>query len=105
MFFLDKISIKLYELTNLPIKKFSNKKYVFVIYRTILHLISSSILLFLSALVSRSFTIVIFTFLVIYILYKEIIFDPKYYKQKPVKGAIDVLSWFIPFILYFLFTS
>ncbi len=79
---------------------------LFIFYRSVLHILGSVILIIvthnLSFYTFKSLPLIVFILLLVYIFYKEIIFDPKYYNQKAYKGVIDVAMWVLPFLIYFL---
>lgn len=80
---------------------------LYVLWRAILHVASSLVLLFVSHLVALEYgynaPAYVFAALLIFITYLEFYLHPKLYHQKLSKGIIDWLSWILPFILYFLF--
>lgn len=78
---------------------------LYVLWRALLHVVSSLVLLFASHLVALNYgynaPLFVFSALLILITYLEFYVHPKLYHQKLSKGIIDWLSWTLPFVAYF----
>jgi hypothetical protein len=102
--FVNNLAVKISSITDAVFPGLEKKNaFLHILYRTFLHVVSAVVIALLclqaDEVVNFEFSRYFIGLFSLYILYKEIIFDPRFYGQKWYKGVVDICSWLIPFAI------